>query len=172
MAKKRILQKGAEVLSKPSQQVSESELKSPEFKKLIEDMFDTLMVSKYGIALAAPQIGVSKRIFIISKKIVNEGHENLKNFVFINPEITKTSSKQIEMDEGCLSVDGIFGKIKRYDRVTLSFIDEFGNKHTRGAGGLLAEIFQHETDHLDGHLFIEKAYNLREVTEEEQNNEE
>lgn len=166
MAIKDILQKDNDVLYKTAAPVLPSEFSSKELSNLLTDMFDTLNDSKYGIALAAPQIGISKRLFVISKKINNEGHESLKNFVYINPEIIKKSSKKVEMDEGCLSVDKVFGKIKRYERVTIKFQDEHGEVCERGAGGLLAEIFQHEIDHLDGHLFIENAYNLRIVEEE------
>ena len=94
------------------------------------------------------------QIFIVSKKVVPRASDDL---VFINPKITKFSKKKKMMEEGCLSVRWIYGNVERSTNVTLEAYDENGEKVTRGAGGLLAHIFQHEVDHLNGILFIDKA---------------
>jgi peptide deformylase len=124
-----------------------------------------------GVAIAAPQIGYSYRIFLVSGNIFDknfmrgkktETKEIIKNLVFINPKITKLSKEKEWMPEGCLSVRPIYGKTYRSKKATVEAYDEMGVKITRGASGLLAQIFQHETDHLDGILFIDHAKELRE----------
>jgi peptide deformylase len=88
--------------------------------------------------------------------------------VFINPQITKFSKEKKWMEgEGCLSVRWVYGKVERATKVTLRAYDEYGNVFERGASGLLAHIFQHEVDHLDGILFIDKAKDLEEADPEE-----
>lgn len=135
-----------------------------------------------GVAIAAPQIGVSLRIFVVAGKVFarerkdageNEKKEEppLPDKVFINPVITKKSRTKEEMWEGCLSVHApsgrrLFGKIKRHAKATVAAYDESGKKFTLGGSGLLAEIFQHEIDHLDGILFIDTAYDIEELPAE------
>jgi peptide deformylase len=89
------------------------------------------------------------------------------SLVFINPEILKLSKEKKEMEEGCLSVRWLYGKVKRSTRVSLRAYNEKGEKIERGASGLLAQIFQHETDHLNGTLFIDKAEQVWEMSPEE-----
>ncbi len=86
------------------------------------------------------------------------------NLVFINPEIIKSSHKRSWIPEGCLSVRGLYGEVSRADKVTVRAYNELGKIFTRGGSGLLAQIFQHETDHLNGILFIDTARNIEEVT--------
>ena len=112
-----------------------------------------------GVAIAAPQIGVSLSIFVVSHKVF-EHQTDPQDEVFINPTITKLSRKKSELEEGCLSVRGVFGKIKRADKATVIAYNEQGEKKTVGGSGLLAQIFQHETDHLKGALFIDNATEL------------
>lgn len=163
---KEILQKGAPELREPSREVSEPEISSPEMKKCLEDMFLLLNNIPDGVALAAPQVGINKRFFVVAPRAFGEELPENEHLVYINPKITKKSSKKNIYDEGCLSVRGVYGKIKRAANVTVSATDENGVKFTRGAGGLLAEIFQHEIDHLDGILFIDSATDLRETKNE------
>lgn len=136
-------------------------------------MAEILGKSENGVGLAALQIGVPKAVFIALKnadefyKKTKDGNtkknELGKNdlFIFVNPKIIKHSKKTELMTEGCLSVPGVYGKIKRWRQVTLLALDENGRKITRGAGGLLAQVFQHECDHLSGKLFIDEAVNLQ-----------
>ncbi len=162
----KILQKGNEILEQKAEEVSSDDFQSAKIKNLINEMKNTLKKTEDGVALAAPQIGESLRIFIISPeayRIDNEKEEPKKqDLIFINPEIIKCSKKKEWMDEGCLSVAGYFGKVERSTNCTISAYDEGGNKFTRGAGGILSQIFQHEIDHLDGILFTEKAKGLKE----------
>lgn len=146
--------------------VKRSEFGSDMLKDLISEMQAALNKEEDGVALAAPQIGVSKRIFVISERAYEEDAK-WKPLVFINPEIKKVSKKVEEMQEGCLSVRWIYGTTERHTSATVEAYDIAGNKFTFGASGLIAHIFQHEIDHLDGILFIDHGFNLEEYTEEE-----
>lgn len=165
MTQRAIVEKGDPVLETPATEVAIVDISSPAVQSVIKDMKDTLSDISDGVGLAAPQIGVGMRIFIVSKRVLVRGKtkEELEanpvdDMVCINPKIIKYSKTKKWMDgEGCLSVRWYYGKVYRSTNVSLEYYDEFGKKHVRGAGGLLAHIFQHECDHLDGHLFIEKA---------------
>jgi peptide deformylase len=128
-----------------------------------------------GVALAAPQIGIPYRIFVVRKDRtilppkVEDGAAPPpppppEIEVYINPEIIKRSQRRTEMDEGCLSVRGVYGITKRYEKITVRAQRVDGSTFQRGGSGLLAQIFQHETDHLNGVLFVEHAKNLIKVT--------
>lgn len=119
-------------------------------KILVEDMLDTLYYTENGIGLAAPQVGVLKRIFVIDMKN-DEGP-----IVFINPEITAQSGEQF-YSEGCLSIPGLTGEVRRPAEVTVQATDENGNDFVLEADGLLAVCICHENDHLDGVLFTDKV---------------
>ena len=108
-----------------------------------------------AVAIAAPQIGISKRIFLVEDQSKRE--DALPTVIAINPKFTKLSKKTHEVSEGCLSVPDTYGIVRRHKNVIMQALDENGDEFERGAGGLLAQIFQHETDHLDGILFTEKA---------------
>jgi peptide deformylase len=109
-----------------------------------------------AVAIAAPQIGIQKRMFLVEDQ--NQDREDaLPTLVAINPHIVKSSKKSHEVGEGCLSVPNKYGVVLRSKNVTFEALDEHGEKYTRGAGGLLAQIIQHECDHLDGTLFIDRA---------------
>lgn len=183
-----------------------SEIKSAKIQQVIADMKLALDSQDDGIGLAAPQIGIPLRIFLVSKKIFSTHKpngedikvgENIKNggkseasnnssntptieskntlnvaddLVFINPVLVKESKEKKWMEgEGCLSVRWVYGKVRRSTKVTIRAFDENGKAFERGAGGLLAHIFQHEVDHLNGILFIDKAKDLEEVDPKEQN---
>lgn len=104
-----------------------------------------------GIGLAAPQIGKSIRLCII-----NLEHMGLPPFALINPKITKKSWKKVEMEEGCLSIPGLFGIVKRPQKVTVEALNLKGEKNKFVADGMLSRVVQHEVDHLDGILFTSK----------------
>jgi len=108
-----------------------------------------------AVAIAAPQIGISKRIFIIEDQSSDE--ERLPTIIAINPSFTKLSKKMHEVSEGCLSIPDTYGIVKRHTNVTMKAIDDTNQMYSRGAGGLLAQIMQHESDHLDGVLFTDRA---------------
>ena len=151
-------------LRKVAKKVSVEELHDPMFQQLIDDMFET-MYEAPGIGLAAPQVNISKRIFTIDIQDDEEAHGP---FVMINPKFTVTEG-EIESIEGCLSVPGYVGDVKRFERVVCAGIDRNGKKIELEGTGLFARCLQHEMDHLDGILYTDKAQNVRPaVTEEEQ----
>lgn len=166
----RITQDGEEVLRQVARPVPKELFGTKELDDILEGMALALDGESNGVAIAAPQIGVPYRIFLVRYDRTlpdpEEGEPARPPFigVYINPEIIKTSRRTVSMDEGCLSVTGIFGKTKRHERATVVAYDRDGNKFERGGGGLLAQIFQHETDHLNGILFIDHATNLRDRT--------
>jgi len=181
---KEIVQDGTKILREVAKPVPEELFGSDELSRLISDMAKALDKKPEGVALAAPQVGVSYRLFIVRKDRTlppphgdSLGSSTSKSDlevqlpspkpeieVYINPEIVKTSRKKARGDEGCLSVDGVYGVTKRHERVTISARRTDGSKFQRGGGGLMAQIFEHEIDHLNGVLFIDHAENLVRVT--------
>lgn len=109
-----------------------------------------------AVAIAAPQIGVPKRMFLVEDQNADR-EEAVPTIVAINPRIIKTSKKTHEVGEGCLSVPDRYGAVVRHKNITFTALDETGQPFTRGAGGLLAQIIQHECDHLDGILYVDRA---------------
>ncbi len=166
-----IVQRNHPVLRLKAIEVPIAEIATEKFKKIILDMKDALALQKDGIALAAPQINLNLRIFVISGSLLKQVDKLYKgdgsDLIFINPEIIKKSKETILMEEGCLSVRWLYGKVNRSVRVTLRAYNEKGDKIERGASGLMAQIFQHEMDHLEGVLFIDKAKEVWEMTAEE-----
>lgn len=188
-----ILQKESPVLRGKAEPVNRKDFDSPRLKKIITQMVAALEKEEDGIAIAAPQIGVPLRIFIVSHRAFEFAEQEegaaaqdleytdraiastIKpraskhvNMVFINPEITKLSRKKHWAPEGCLSVRWLYGEVARAEKATVRAHDERGKLFTRGASGLLAQVFQHETDHLNGILFIDKARNIEKITMQEQ----
>ena len=145
-----IMKAGHPVLKQVAEPV---EFVNKKMRTLIEDMAET-MYKTDGVGLAAPQIGVSQRIIVL-----DDGNGLLE---LINPEITHKEGSQIGL-EGCLSVPCYYGDVERFDKITVKAIDKHNKKVTIKAEGFLARILQHEIDHLDGHLFIEKADNLQRI---------
>jgi len=127
--------------------------------KLLDDMYET-MLAKNGVGLAAIQVGVPIRALIID--IGDEEGKQSKDTLIevINPEFLEWSGTQKDK-EGCLSVPEYFDEVERYEKVKVKFFDRFGKEHIMDAEGLLSVAFQHETDHLDGHLFIERLDYIR-----------
>jgi peptide deformylase len=146
--------------------IKKNEFGTDYLKEVISVMQKTLAKESDGVALAAPQIALSLRIFVISPNAYQE-NAKWKPLVFINPTITKISKKTADMQEGCLSVRWIYGKTTRSVGATVEAYDVEGNKFSYGATGLIAHIFQHEIDHLDGVLFIDHGFDFEEFTEEE-----
>jgi peptide deformylase len=149
-----------------SRAVAREEFGSVYLGDVILAMKKALSSESDGVAIAAPQIAVNLRMFVVAPGAYNEDAKN-KPLVFINPKIIKRSKKTAVMQEGCLSVRWIYGKTKRSVAATVEAYDEEGKKFTFGGNGLLAHIFQHEIDHLDGVLFIDHGFDLEEYTEEE-----
>lgn len=173
--KESIVQNGDPVLRAVAKPVAEKDLSSPALKKIIQKMHRALAPEPYGVAIAAPQIGESLRIFVVAGRVfADEPHHTPEkevqkkapaaapNRVYINPEITRASRAKRDESEGCLSVRGVYGDVPRHERVTLKYRDETGAIRTENATGLLCHIFQHEVDHLNGILFTDKARHLHE----------
>lgn len=142
-----------------AEEISSEEFSGGTVAKIIKDMRTALHTYKVdgftAVAIAAPQIGISKRIFIIEDQ--SKDRDALPTIVAINPVIVKFSKKTHEVGEGCLSIPEYYGIVRRSTNVTLRAQDENGKWYERGAGGLLAQIIQHEYDHLDGILFTDRA---------------
>ena len=144
----KIYKLGEEVLRQKCEAVKAEEI-NDEFRALIKEMFLT-MDEANGVGLAAPQVGIAKRFFVA------KSDDDVER-VFINPVITKTSSELSEYEEGCLSIPGVYETIVRPKTVTISALDINGKPFTLDAEGLLARIVQHESDHLDGILYIDRG---------------
>ena len=166
-----ILQREHPILRKKADSVSKNDIGSDKLERILNDMKAALDSQKDGIAIAAPQIGVPMRIFIVSGDLLKQADPSYSGpggrLVFINPEITKLSKEKKTVEGGCLSVRWLYGMVKRSTRATVRAWNENGETIERGAGGLLAQIFQHETDPLDGMLFTDRADELWEMSEEE-----
>ncbi|QQG37509.1 MAG: peptide deformylase [Candidatus Kaiserbacteria bacterium] len=171
-------------LRKKAAAIARAEIESPTIKKLIEEMKKLLAKEEYGVALAAPQVGEAIRLFIVSGRALARGSRNapdeiggdvekpetppLPDQVYINPEILKISRTKRLKHEGCLSVRGKWGEVMRAEKATIRAYDEHNRAFTRGASDFLAHIFQHEMDHLEGILYIDKAAKIYDEEPEEQ----
>jgi peptide deformylase len=142
---------GDPVLKKKALDIKKEEVDLP---KLIEDMFET-MYEAHGVGLAAPQIGLGYRLFVIDGEPLDE--ENLKGFkkVFINPVILEEEGEDWGFEEGCLSIPGIRAEVMRASKLTIEYYDENWKKHKEKFDGLGARIIQHEYDHIEGVLFVD-----------------
>ena len=188
---KKILQKNEKVLHQIADEVPVRDIKTPKIKKVLKEMSESLKSQDDGVAIAAPQIGYKLRIFVVSGKILSFVTESsrtrslspdasgalplgstdcetprprnsvTKDLVFINPKILKLSRDKEWLPEGCLSVRPLYGKTYRSKKAIITAYDENGKKFERGASDLLAQIFQHETDHLKGILFIDHAKEIK-----------
>ena len=133
---------------------------TPEIQEFIQNLTHTMYI-KDGIGLAAPQVGVSLRIFVVDPFWYKEGKK--KNpYIFINPEFIEFEGESTS-EEGCLSLPDIFEKVSRAEKVVIITMNENGEKITLEAEGIFARVLQHEYDHLEGILFVEKTSKLRQV---------
>lgn len=175
------------ILRASAKEIPVSVIPTKKIQDLIRDMKMTLADTPNGVGLAAPQVGESLRLFIVSEEaeeidraekkkgknvrrgkiltdagVEEEAYEKRawKYYVFINPKVLKKSRMAIDRAEGCLSVPKKFGDVARFEKITISAYDETGKKFTRGTARFFARVIQHELDHLDGTLFIDKAKNL------------
>lgn len=170
----KIVQKEAPVLREAAKDVPVEDISSPRIQKIIEDMKKALESQEDGVAIAAPQIGHSLRIFVMSGRVMEiikavEGDDRkYGDVVFINPKLIKKSKEQHMVEEGCLSVRYLYGKVKRAKKATVLAYDEKGRPFTKGGSGLIAQIFQHELDHLEGVLFIDTAVEVVDLPPEKQ----
>jgi len=161
------------LLRKKAKEISAADIKSARIRTLITDMKKLLAKEEFGVALAAPQVGESVRLFIVSGRALARDSRNapdelekkeeapaLPDQVYINPELSKLSRGKKDKHEGCLSIRGKWGEVPRAEKATVRAYDEHGQRFTRGASGFLAHVFQHEMDHLEGILYTDKASTL------------
>ncbi len=145
----KIYKLGEEVLREKCEAVKPEEI-NDSFRETLNEMFET-MVSANGVGLAAPQVGIAKRFFVVI------ADDDVRR-VFINPEIIKTSAEMTDYEEGCLSIPGVYEVIQRPVKVSITALNERGKRFTiNDAEGLLARIIQHEYDHLDGILYLDRG---------------
>lgn len=159
-----ILAEGHPTLRRVAKRVDPKEIRDPLFQQLIDDMFETMYAAP-GVGLAAPQVNVSKRLFVM------DVHDDGGPAVVVNPKF-EGLDEEVELREGCLSVPGIVGEIVRYKRAAVTGLDRNGQKIRIEGEGLLAQCLQHEVDHLDGRLYIDRAKNLRPAVSEDESEEE
>jgi peptide deformylase len=148
-----ILRYGADVLHRPARQVDEI---TPDVQQLVDDMIQTMYAAP-GIGLAATQVGVPLRIFVVD---VSVGRNPADLITFINPEFVEREGMQLE-EEGCLSVPGFNATVARPARAVVKGLNRQGEEQVVEATGLLARAFQHEIDHLDGCVFVDRLRGLQ-----------
>jgi peptide deformylase len=156
-----ILAEGHPTLRRVAKKVDPKEIREPLFQQLIDDMFETMYAAP-GVGLAAPQVNVSKRLFVID--VHDDEHEPA---AVINPKLRRLG-EEVELKEGCLSVPGIVGDIVRFGRAAVTGLDRNGQRIRIEGDGLLAQCLQHEVDHLNGRLYVDRATNLRPAVSDEE----
>ena len=134
----------------------------PNLKELIENMFET-MVHADGVGLAAPQIGLPIRVVTITLDPLSEEYPEFKDFnkAYINPHILEVGGEEVNMEEGCLSLPGIHEPVPRIEKIRLKWLDENFQPHDEVIEGYLARVVQHEYDHLEGKVFIDRISPIR-----------
>lgn len=151
---------GNPVLRETARRLTEQEILSSKTQTLIENMRHTLVEREYGVGIAAPQVGESIALSVIGVKPTPNRPE-LEPFdtVLINPEIIEAFGDPVDMWEGCVSCgtgdDLLFGRLPRYEKVRLNWLDEHAKSREEVIGGFVAQVVQHETDHLNGILFVD-----------------
>jgi len=146
------------VLRTIPQTLSDEEIRSDGIQQLIENMYYTLERKKYGVGIAAPQVGRSAPISTIDTKPTPTRPDLVQQrLTIINPRITKVYGEKVEEWEGCISGTELYAKVPRYKRVRLRWQDEQAHVHERDFDGFLAHVIQHEVDHLNGILFVDKV---------------
>lgn len=130
----------------------------PELDRLIDDMFETMYAAK-GIGLAGPQVGVARRVIVVD--VNDDGGEKLGPFALLNPRVVEAGTQLDKHEEGCLSIPNVTGVVERPWHVVVEGLDRQGEPVTIEADGMLARCLQHEIDHLDGVLFIDRLSPLK-----------
>ncbi len=150
---------GSPVLRKVAEEIDQS---YPELKELIDSMFETMYTSD-GVGLAAPQIGKSIRLFVIDARPMVEDYPDMEGFkrVFINAHIVEKSGEPWYFNEGCLSIPNLREDVRREETVRMQYLDENFHPHDEVFSGIAARIIQHEYDHIDGVLFVDRLAPLR-----------
>lgn len=153
---------GNPILRTPARRLEKSEITSVKTQELIRNMLATLEHKKYGVGLAAPQVGIGVALAVLSiKPTPTRPQIKSEQLVIINPEIVKTYGRRTGMWEGCISFGDVrnfpYAKALRYRKIRLRYHDGQGRQHERDFDGLLAHVLQHEVDHLNGILFVDRV---------------
>ena len=150
---------GNPVLREETEDIDEN---YPNLTKIIGDMFDT-MKNAEGVGLAAPQVGLPIRVFVIDMSALADEKPEYQDYrkIFINPEIIEFSGNDISMEEGCLSIPGIHEKVVRKEKILINYLDEHFKECEETFSGYPARVIQHEYDHLEGNLFVDKISGIR-----------
>lgn len=150
---------GHPVLRKTAEDIP---LDYPDLQQLIDDMYETMFHAD-GIGLAAPQIGLPIRVVTIGLDVLSDEYLEYKDFkrAYINPHIVETAGEEVVMEEGCLSVPGIHESVKRPSKIRVTYLDEQMQEHDEWVEGFLARVMQHEFDHLEGHVFVDRVSPIR-----------
>ena len=159
----KIARMGHPVLREKARKVEPSEIKSPAFQKLVDDMIET-MKEYDGIGLAAPQVHEGVRLMIVGIEDGNEEGRRFRVLPVVNPELAPAGKDEAEGWEGCLSIPNMRGRVVRHDKIVLKGLDRRGNRMELDLQGYPARVAQHEADHLDGILFVDRMDNLETLT--------
>jgi peptide deformylase len=167
MATREILVMGNPILRQKSKPVDIETIKSKKIQSLIEDLRSTAELNPEDeglitVGLSAPQIGVLSRIFVVISDV--DDPKGAKFEVYINPEIDIDSTQMISGNESCLSTPGICGEVSRYDSVKITYYDEKGKKIKKNVSDEQAVFIQHETDHLDGILWVDRVTDTKTIS--------
>ncbi len=173
----KIRQKGDDVLRKIAEEVALKKIQTAKIKNIIEKLKQSIAERKEAVAAAGPQIGESLRVFVISEYVFapkqqkpDEEQKKKSDYgylIFINPKNLKKSRGEILMTEECVIVEGVYGTVKRAEKIKVEAYDETGKKFIKSGAGLFAQVIQHEMDHLEGVLFSDKAITLKKYESKE-----
>lgn len=170
MALRKIITPENPVLRKKAHKVTRFD--DPKLQELIDDMIETMHAAP-GVGLAAPQVEVSQRVIVVQlpddeESVQEYGKDAGVLYALINPELVRVSDEMVDGIEACLSIPGYYGNVNRHEAVTVQGFDRHGKKVRVKAKGWLARVFQHEIDHLDGILYIDRATEIWRVGEEDE----
>lgn len=162
MAVREIVTIPDEVLRRKARKVNNF---GPELQTLIDDMVETMRVAP-GVGLAAPQVGVSQRVIVVEFGDEEDEEAPAKLYTVVNPEVARFSNDLVTAVEGCLSIPGFVGEVERSESVTVKGQSRHGQPMRLKASGWLARIFQHEIDHVNGILYIDRSEKVWKIEEE------
>lgn len=149
-------------LRQPCRKIEKEEINEEWFKRLLTDMFETLYHAPCGVGLAAPQVGVQVQLIVIDIK------RNGKNpLVLINPEYSPLSNEMVQSTESCISVPKLEGTVDRYKKIVVNYIDAQGNPKVKECDGFQAIVLQHEIDHINGIVYIDKIDDDKKISRDE-----
>jgi peptide deformylase len=153
---------GNPVLRSVARRLNNDEIVSVDIQQLLQDMYHTLEHKKYGVGIAAPQVGLSVAISVIDTKPTPTRPELARQqLTIINPEIVEAYGRKKQQWEGCISGSNLYAKVPRYTKVRLKWLDEKAEPHEQDFDGFLAHVIQHEVDHLNGVLFVDRVVDAK-----------